>query len=56
MKIMVLKIYKCFNTIHDDDNNVLLISNQKFQMINNLLKLNEKINNISIFSPILFQV
>ena len=52
---MVLKIYKCFNTIHDD-NNVLLISNQKFQMINNLLKLNEKINNISIFSPILFQV
>lgn len=50
MKIMVLKIYKCFNTIHDD-NNVLLISNQKFQMINNLLKLNEKINNISIFSP-----
>ena len=45
-----LKIYKCFNNNHGD-NNVLLISNQKFEMIHNLLKINEKINNISIFSP-----
>ena len=45
-----IKIYKCFNTIKEE-NNVLLISNKKFQLINDLLKLNEKINKISISSP-----
>ena len=45
-----LKIYKCFNT-KIEENNVLLISNQKFPMLHNLLKLNERINNISIFPP-----
>ena len=45
-----LKLYKCFNTIKEE-NNVLLISNQKFKIINNLLKLNESIKDISIFPP-----
>jgi hypothetical protein len=45
-----LKLYKCFNTIKEE-NNVLLISNQKFKIINNLLKLNENIKDISIFPP-----
>ena len=45
-----LKIYKCFNT-NTEKNDVLLISNEKYPMIHNLLKLNERINNISIFPP-----
>ena len=45
-----LKIYKCFNT-KTEENNVLLISNQKFAILHNLLKLNKRINNISIFPP-----
>ena len=45
-----LKIYKCFKS-YKGDNDVLLISNQKDQIINNLLKFNEKIKKISIFSP-----
>ena len=45
-----LKIIKCFKSINED-NNILLISNQKYPMINNLLRLNKKINNITIFSP-----
>ena len=45
-----LKIYKCFDTIKEE-NNVLLISNKKFQIINNLLKLNDRIKDISIFPP-----
>ena len=45
-----LKIYKCFNNIIEE-NNVLLISNQQIPLLHNLLRLNERVNNINIFSP-----
>ncbi len=44
------KIYKCFKT-YSEDNEVLLISNQKYQIMNNLLKFNERIKKIHIFHP-----
>ena len=45
-----LKIYECFNTLKKQ-NNVLLISEQQNSLLNNLLKLNERIDKISIFNP-----